>query len=68
MVDWGKAYKSGFFAAVNRLMNPPWSNEECSEWAEKNIGVAKDGKGPSYYAVANHCCGGVDAHGPGCDR
>jgi hypothetical protein len=63
---WAKGYREGYYAAVRRLC-PELTGEELTEFVEENL--YQDSKGePTYFAVANHCCGGVDAHTGHCRR
>ncbi len=65
MGNWGEGYKEGYRNAIMKI---------CTEYPDitikkfmKNIGKDIDGV-PSQYAVANKCCGGVDAHDVSCQR
>jgi hypothetical protein len=63
---WGRGYREGYYAAV-RLLRPDLTGEALTAFAEEHL--YKDDKGePTYFAVANHCCGGVDAHNGHCRR
>ena len=64
-MNWGSGYKSGYLAAIKKS-NPTWSNEKCLKWLDENIYKNSLGNGPSFFAVANKCCGGVDAHDENC--
>ena len=69
MSNWGEAYESGFRAAARRLL--PLSllplDEAVDKFVEKALYNEDDGS-PTLFAVANHCCGGIDAHHPSCPK
>jgi len=70
MSHWGKGYKTGHRAALIKVK--AWLENVSNYQSTINVDtfmdeITKDFKGgPSMYAVANHCCGGVDAHDVGC--
>lgn len=61
MSNWGDTYKEGYRDAARKLLE---TLKEVDDFMEK-ISKEEDGS-PSKYAVANKCCGGVDAHSAGC--
>jgi len=70
MSNWGDGYKTGYRAALNTVNK--WIQEQSGGCQNINIDafmeeIYKDSTGgPSMFAVANKCCGGVDAHSVGC--
>ncbi len=61
-MNWGRGYKEGYHAAIVRLMG-----YEKAQVYLKTIDMNKMPDGSlSTYAVANKCCGGVDAHNTSC--
>lgn len=69
MANWGDGYKQGYHAAAIKIMRVAGVSEVERTYQLKKFmdGINKDFKGnPSKYAVANKCCGGVDAHDVGC--
>ncbi|MCP4597039.1 hypothetical protein [Neptuniibacter sp.] len=71
MSTWGEGYKSGFQAGARKALRlyradkSKGDREKSIKLVVAQIGKSEDG-GPSFYAVANKCCGGVDAHDVGC--
>ena len=71
MSNWGEGYKQGFRSGALRALQLYCADKSKQEVAKSvrflmtQIDREKDGS-PSMYAVANHCCGGVDAHDVGC--
>ena len=74
MSNWGEGYRSGYRAMANKflfnLTELGVDRNQISELVDKiMLTIYEDTNGqPSFYAVANKCCGGVDAHSPGCIR
>ena len=77
MSNWGDGYRQGHKDALKKaeaLINIAFEAFEKSfDFAMEKINEKdihdpnKDIKGgPSQYAVANKCCGGIDAHDVGC--
>lgn len=62
MSNWGDGYRQGYYAAAKKLLA---SQKEIDEFM-KDISKGKKDGAPSLYAVANKCCGGIDAHSAGC--
>ncbi len=73
MSNWGDGYKRGYRDALKKLLLTTTDNfygfqvefDVIMKKLMEEIGKTKDGA-PSMYAVANKCCGGVDAHDVGC--
>ncbi len=69
MANWGKGYEQGYndcLAKVNAVLDRVRDRQEDKLFmVMQDIGKNDEG-GPSMYAVANRCCGGVDAHSAGC--
>ena len=60
MANWGEGYKQGYLDAAKKIL----AESEIEKFMEE-IGRGEDG-GPSLYAMANKCCGAIDAHSPNC--
>ena len=60
MSNWGDGYKEGYRDAARKLL----AGNKLYNFL-RQINKEKDGS-PSKHAVANKCCGGVDAHAAGC--
>ena len=70
MANWGDGYEQGYYDCllkVNEILKQRLALMEKVKIEMKVKGIAKDAEGgPSMYAIANKCCGGVDAHSPNC--
>ena len=71
MSNWGDGYKQGYRDAGKKFTRHLKSfvgleaYEKVFQAFMDDINKSSDGS-PSQYAVANKCCGGVDAHNVGC--
>ncbi len=68
MSNWGNGYKEGYRDAVKKVFAEyqEFPDNTAKEFMDS---INKDNDGsPSQYAVANKCCGGVDAHDVNCRR
>ena len=71
MSIWGDGYRRGYYDALNKIKRMSGKKFDDLQaivdfvWLEENLSKDLEA-GPSMYAVANHCCGGVDAHNVNC--